>query len=513
LFFLIVLSAVLAGTFMYTKNVEVDLDILKFVGRFHPVTLHFPIGAMLALLLIELYILAPNNRGATPGAMIVLALTVASGVVAACTGLLLAEGGGYDEFLLDRHLRLGLGMASAMIVAGFLRLRHYRTGFKGHAFFYWLFLLGSLGLNTLAGHDGGSLTHGVTFLTKYQPEWLFGGGGSHGDDDGHGAPVAVNSTGVMKAFADKCYSCHGAEKQKGGYRMDTLEFALTPGDSEEIPLVPGDAMASYMIRLITLPESHEDVMPPEGKTQLTAEEIRDIIFWVDAGAVYPTVTAAADTNATAAAVATDAAKTAQPATTDAPKPAAADDTTKPATPDGVDDAPADATLEDSAATAPASFPIKTLDASLKILEVQQDAGITVSELQPGKLSVALDPAADPAALNLAAALEPLKASLVKINLSQAQLKPEDWKALAGCPKLQHVHVPYSNIGDADLEALTGLTELSYLNLHGTTVSDNGVKKLVGNKALRNLYIGVSEATVDGADAVRAALPDCIVYPR
>ena len=36
---------------------------------------------------------------------------------------------------------------------------------------------------------------------------------------------------IRPLLADNCVKCHGAEKQKGGLRLDSLEMALKGGDN------------------------------------------------------------------------------------------------------------------------------------------------------------------------------------------------------------------------------------------------------------------------------------------
>ena len=89
----------------------------------------------------------------------------------------------------------------------------------------------------------------------------------------------------LKPFLKQhCYQCHGPEKQKGDYRMDDPESLFAGGESDIPAIVPFQAMNSYLVELITLPSDDEYVMPPEGKTQLSNEEIVQIIRWVGEGA-------------------------------------------------------------------------------------------------------------------------------------------------------------------------------------------------------------------------------------
>src|SRR5690349_12812728 len=54
---------------------------------------------------------------------------------------------------------------------------------------------------------------------------------------------------VRPVLVEKCFSCHGAEKQKGGLRLDSREAMIKGGDSG-MALVPGEPQKSALIRAI-----------------------------------------------------------------------------------------------------------------------------------------------------------------------------------------------------------------------------------------------------------------------
>ena len=70
-------------------------------------------------------------------------------------------------------------------------------------------------------------------------------------------------------------------------RVDDRESLLIGGESEEPALVPGDPAKSSLIRVILLPQDHEEVMPPKGKGQVSAEEVTKLIEWIQKGAEMP----------------------------------------------------------------------------------------------------------------------------------------------------------------------------------------------------------------------------------
>jgi mono/diheme cytochrome c family protein len=89
-----------------------------------------------------------------------------------------------------------------------------------------------------------------------------------------------------------CVKCHGPKKTSSGYRLHTKELAFKRGDkaeeSDEDPIVAGDAKHSLLFQLISLKEDNDDHMPPKGKAQqLTKEQIELIRKWIDGGASWP----------------------------------------------------------------------------------------------------------------------------------------------------------------------------------------------------------------------------------
>lgn len=91
-------------------------------------------------------------------------------------------------------------------------------------------------------------------------------------------------TDIAPILEQYCVKCHGSEKQKSGYRLDTYKSLLTPGDSEEAPIDPGYATTSPLIEYLLLPKSDDYAMPPEGEDTPTGDEILRIAHWIYEGA-------------------------------------------------------------------------------------------------------------------------------------------------------------------------------------------------------------------------------------
>lgn len=91
-------------------------------------------------------------------------------------------------------------------------------------------------------------------------------------------------TQVLTILRDECFRCHG-DKEKGGLKLNNREAAMKRGESGEPALVPGDVMASHLIRRIRSSDEDER-MPPKG-SGLKAEQIEILEGWVKSGAAWP----------------------------------------------------------------------------------------------------------------------------------------------------------------------------------------------------------------------------------
>ena len=66
---------------------------------------------------------------------------------------------------------------------------------------------------------------------------------------------------IKPIFEEHCAKCHGEEKQKSEFRLDVRSVILKGGDLGEPGAVPGHPEKSNIIKLISLEEDHDDIMP------------------------------------------------------------------------------------------------------------------------------------------------------------------------------------------------------------------------------------------------------------
>lgn len=91
---------------------------------------------------------------------------------------------------------------------------------------------------------------------------------------------------VRPVLESACTHCHGAEQQKGGGRLDTLENCLK-GSEGDAWLVPGKPEESKLYVSTTLPADDDLVMPPSNEPPLSVEQREHLKAWIAAGAKWP----------------------------------------------------------------------------------------------------------------------------------------------------------------------------------------------------------------------------------
>lgn len=254
-------------------------DMVLFFGRLHPVILHLPIGFVVAWTVIEILGIARPELGVRPACRILLWLTVISAIPTAVTGNLLASPGGYDESLLFRHRLLSsLTVVACVWLLALRPMAEIEQGQKRLCAWYHGLMLVNLPLLLAAGHLGGCLTHGSTYLTDYMPAFMRRGPG----DDTPGGTDAVQTfhREIAPLLQEICFRCHGADKQKGDFRMDTLDPDMIAG-----PNLDAWQNALEMLEI--------EEMPPEGKKTFTPEQREKVLAWM-AGSIESAIAANPD---------------------------------------------------------------------------------------------------------------------------------------------------------------------------------------------------------------------------
>ncbi len=93
---------------------------------------------------------------------------------------------------------------------------------------------------------------------------------------------------VRPVLLEQCAECHGPDVAESKLRVDSLAGLLTGGERGPA-IVPGKPRESLLVAAI----NHDEVLQMPPKRKLSARQIRDIAKWIETGATWPGMTAAA----------------------------------------------------------------------------------------------------------------------------------------------------------------------------------------------------------------------------
>ena len=459
-------------------------DWVLFLGRFHPLIVHLPIGILIVAALIEFFARQPRFSALRQANRFILFWGAVSASFACAAGYMLSLSGGYEQDALDTHALLGYAVAGTAWLAYLLKCSR---GMVRKAFIPVFGI--SLLLVSAAGHFGGNLTHGSDYLTQYMPQPLRKVAGLPPRQDTDLAAKKITDINqalvyqdlVRPALNQSCVACHNAEKQKGKLRMDTPEL-LTKGGKNGAIFVAGNAEQSEMIKRLHLPLEDEHHMPPKGKTQLTENQIAMLTWWIGQGAPFDR-------------------KVAELNVTDGVKPILASFA------DGGGGAGKGGETSESGKLSPALL-AKVPVADAKALDALRKINVLIIPVAQANnlLEISFVNAKnfnDSQAKLLASVAE----QTVWLKLSHTQAGDQTLSELAKFKHLNRLHLEFTDITDAGLKHLKNLPYLESLNLYGTQITDAGLKELASLKSLKTLYLWQTNVTPQGAAELQKALPD------
>lgn len=249
---------------------------LQVAGRMHPLILHFPVTLVILYALAELlFAFKKDNKDDSYKNItkVLLLLAALSSVVTALAGLFLSREEGYDAEALRWHKWSGVAV-SVFTLAWY----YFGERIQTKKLFSFFTSAVALCLIIFTGHQGAGITHGQNFLlAPMLPEKKL--------------PVISPEEAVVFAhmvkpiLEKKCESCHNDRKAKGELVMETEALLLKGGKSGNL----WDSTAAdlgLLLRRVHLPLEAKKHMPPQGKPQLTEEEIEIITQWIRKGADF-----------------------------------------------------------------------------------------------------------------------------------------------------------------------------------------------------------------------------------
>jgi uncharacterized membrane protein len=448
-------------------------DFVFFVGRFHVLALHLPIGILIAAVVLDWLARRPRYAALAQASPFLWGAAALSALFTAVLGYLHFAEGAFTGPSAEAHRFWGTVTAVGALGGWWLAARGGRSAPNVARLAGGIAMLVVV---SITGHYGGNLTHGTTFLHEYAPSFLRELIGA--------APRRPRVTSVAAAnpyldvvqplLEQRCGTCHNDDKREGGFSVGSYDSTLVGGDTGRA-FVPNNVEASEALYRVSLPPDDEAFMPAEGKTPLTAEQVELLKWWVGAGAPRDTTVAALGVPAEiepllAAELGLGAAAAAEAATTRAP---------------------ADPQLVASLAAA-----------GLLARQVSQsDARLVVSPSSPG---TPLD----------AAALEALAAaatSIVDLNIAGTALDDAELRALGELRAATHLRLARNELTDAALAHLAAAPHLAHLNLYGNAaITDAGLDTLAGIATLREVFLWQTGVTPAGAERLRSMRPDLTV---
>lgn len=406
----------------------------QFIGRFHPLAVHLPIGLLLLVPVLEIGgRFRPALREA---AALVLGCAAFGCVGAVVLGILLAHGGGFAREAVWGHMWAGLLLTLAVIVCILLR----PTWSAGvNRFIYPLTLLCVVGLTAWTGHRGGALTYGKTYLTEFAPGFLkqLVPHKIYPPTD----PASVYATRIQPIFDSNCVTCHGDSKVKGGLQLDTYAHLMDGGSSGEV-VAASHAEKSLLFARITLPVDHPKFMPSEGKPALTAKDVAWIKAWIQQGA--------SPTSATLAGMEVKSPHV------DDPIPQVGDYSSLTSQMKQIEEA-LGIKLDRVSAKPADGLVLRTIDVSKKFGDAEL------------------------------AKLEPFTPYIVDAELGHTKVTDNSFITLAKMLHVRAIHLEETEITGRNLKQLANLKELRYLNLSTTKVTKQALDDIASLKTVHHVY--------------------------
>lgn len=93
---------------------------------------------------------------------------------------------------------------------------------------------------------------------------------------------------IAPIFQEYCVACHGAKRADGGYRLDTVEYLKTPGDSGEPPIVSrlGAGISEGGELLARVCTTDPAIRMPSDSEPLADKHIETLKKWISSGAKF-----------------------------------------------------------------------------------------------------------------------------------------------------------------------------------------------------------------------------------
>ena len=409
---------------------------LQVAGRMHPMILHFPIVLSVFYVLYVLFLqnkIAPKDVAIQIGEWLLL-LAAFTAAITAIMGLFLSREQGYDPEALMWHKWGGVSVSILLLL--WYNFRDRLSATKAGTSIAAII---SFAVIIFTGHQGAGITHGQNFLLapllpeKKQQQVLL-------------EDAEVFKDMVRPILETKCMGCHNSKKAKGELVMETPELLLKGGKDGKL-WDTTEADFGLLLKRIHLPLEAKKHMPPQGKPQLSEEEISILTQWIKSGSDFKVKMLDLDPKSELRTLATNIFTTIE---TDVYDFAAADESK-----------------------------IKSLNNDYRVVyplaknsPALSAEFFSVSQFKPESLKDLLT----------------IKEQLVSLNLAKMPITDEDLKTIGQFTNLRKLNLSFTNITGATLNELKGLKELKHLSLSGTKIAATTLNGLSSLDQLTKLFI-------------------------
>jgi uncharacterized membrane protein/mono/diheme cytochrome c family protein len=433
----------------------------QIIGHLHPVLVHLPIGILMLACVFHIVSYHQKFAHFKTVMSVLFFWGMVFAVLSCITGYCLSNSGDYDLKLVNLHMWMGITVA-VVSLAMFVLFKKVKSEITLRIVSLVLFIL-----ICITGHLGGSLTHGSDYLSFKSAEKKI-------------VIKPVPNVQQAVAYADliqpllqnKCYSCHGTEKQKGKLRLD-LEAMMLKGGKNGPAVTPGNSEKSELIKRVLLTLGNDEHMPPKEKPQLSESEIALLHWWIDNGADFKKKVK-------------------------------------------------DIKQPEGIAKVLMSFQSGVVEVPKEISEIPKDEVKpadegTLKRLADWNISV-LPVAANTNYLsvnfvNAKSTTDSVMTELAKLNKQAVWLKLDNTaitdnslKRISGMEQLIRLHLNNTKITDAGMAQLKKLDKLRSISLVGTAITLNGLLQLKALKSLKNIYLYQSKVTANDLAQLKVIFP-------
>ena len=441
--------------------------MIEFLGHFHPLLVHLPIGILLVALMLQWLSTKSKYASLKPAVAIILLWGTITALISCITGYFLSISDDYDRSLVNWHMWMATGV---MVTSAVLYTKEKNPMVEVPK---KLLSVGLFFLLMITGHLGGSLTHGSDYLIKPFLK-IFN---NDSVENTSIKPLAnaqeafVYKEVIQPVLQIRCYSCHNANKQKGRLRMDDINFLIKGGKHGKIINI-NNADSSEMIKRLLLPVDNEHHMPPKEKPQPTENQIALLQWWINNHADFKKKVKELD----------------QP----------------------VKIKPILLALQHAEI-------IKKVSTDIPFIIVEKADDKTVNQLT--QKGIVILPVAQNSNYLMATFIEDslvkkedvelllhLKKQLIWLNFNNAKIEKNVFEILPKLSNLIKLNLSNTNITDEEAAQLSSLENLHYLNLVGTKVTAKSILPLKKLKFLKSLFLYQTAIAREDYKTIKSSFP-------